>query len=441
MRSWHRHAVLAVLGTVALGVSVFAWQIDPSTLDGSTTVSWLARGTMPVALVFTIAAAVLLARASRARERAEHVLLVATEAAEVPLFVKDVEGRYVFANSAWLRYAGHTREEVIGKTDFDLFPPEVARPRRERDLHVLETGKTLDHERAEIIDGKELVYVSRKNAFRAPSGKVGGLVGLMKDITELRHAEVERERLLGTVREQLEQLRQLDGMKDEFLATVSHELRTPLTSILGYADLGSDTADLPSTTIQALGVIKRNAGRLLHLVEDLLAVARLQSGGFTPATETLDLREIVAESIEAARPLAESKQLELRVETGDVALLAGDRRHLGQVVDNLLSNALKFTPEGGVVTVRLVADGEAALLEVSDTGIGIPYREQSQLFERFFRASTATARAIQGTGLGLTIVRGIVDAHGGTVRCASVEGKGTTFTVRLPVDRRRRAAA
>jgi PAS domain S-box-containing protein len=418
------------------------WQVETGATREPAIGLWLAFGILPTGLALAVATALLLMRASRARERAEHVLLAATEAAEVPVFVKDVESRYLFANSAWLRYAGSTRDEVIGKTDAELFPPHVAGPRRQRDLHVLATGETVDYEQANVVDGEDVVYVSRRNAFRGPNGQVRGLVGVMKDITELRRAETEREGLLETVREQLDQLRQLDRMKDEFLATVSHELRTPLTSILGYVDVGLESPDVPAPAQQAFSVIKRNAERLLRLVEDLLAVARLQSGGFMPAIEPLDLRETVRESIEAARPLAETKGVELRGELTDTALpLSGDRHHLSQVVDNLLSNAIKFTPEGGVVTVRLAEDGESALLEVSDTGIGIPASEQSQLFERFFRASTAMTHAIQGTGLGLTIVRGIVDAHGGEVACTSVEGGGTTFTVRLALDRRQQAAA
>jgi signal transduction histidine kinase len=139
--------------------------------------------------------------------------------------------------------------------------------------------------------------------------------------------------------------------------------------------------------------------------------------------------------VEAARPLAQERGIKLVLESERVPLLAGDAGRIGQAVDNLISNALKFTPEDGRVTVRLRRDGDSALLEVSDSGIGIPPDELDRLFDRFYRASTAHERAVPGVGLGLTIVRAIVDGHGGTVRVASSVGHGTTFTVELPVRR------
>jgi signal transduction histidine kinase len=137
--------------------------------------------------------------------------------------------------------------------------------------------------------------------------------------------------------------------------------------------------------------------------------------------------------VEAARPRAESKELTLEAAAQDVPAMAGDRDRLAQVLDNLVSNAVKFTPQGGTVTVRLAAKDGAALIDVRDTGVGIPAAEQERLFERFYRASTATERAIPGVGLGLTIAKAIVEAHEGTLEFDSIEGAGTTFRVRLPL--------
>jgi signal transduction histidine kinase len=233
---------------------------------------------------------------------------------------------------------------------------------------------------------------------------------------------------------QNDQLRELDRMKDELVATVSHELRTPLTSILGYLELmREDTDDLTPAHRSFVEVIERNARRLLGLVGDLLFIARLDAGGIRLAVEQVDLEQIARDCVLALRPRAEAAGLSLELETEEVGRMQGDRARLADLLDNLVSNAIKFTPRGGWVSVRLSrADGEAKL-EVEDTGIGVPGDEQVRLFDRFFRSSTASAAAIPGTGLGLAISKAIVEAHGGTIGVASVEGAGTTFRVMLPL--------
>jgi signal transduction histidine kinase len=147
----------------------------------------------------------------------------------------------------------------------------------------------------------------------------------------------------------------------------------------------------------------------------------------------VDLSTLTTEAVEAARPRAEAKDLALETATQAVPAMAGDHDRLAQVLDNLISNAVKFTPQGGTVSVRLAVHNGEAALEVRDTGVGIPAAEQDRLFERFYRATTATERAIPGVGLGLTIAKAIVEAHGGNLDFESVEGSGTTFTVRLPL--------
>jgi signal transduction histidine kinase len=241
--------------------------------------------------------------------------------------------------------------------------------------------------------------------------------------------------LLDLERAHNEELRELDGLKDEFVALVSHELRTPLTSIRGYLELVLDgePGSLDEEQARFLRVVERNAIRLQGLVGDLLFIAQVEAGRLALDHAPVDVAELAAEAVEAARPAADEKGLELVVETPDAAPVAGDRGRLSQLLDNLVSNAVKFTPAGGRVTVAAAGDGDRLVLTVSDTGIGIPTIEQPQLFQRFFRASSATSEAIPGTGLGLTIAKAIAEAHGGRIRCESAEGEGTTFTVELPV--------
>ncbi len=260
-----------------------------------------------------------------------------------------------------------------------------------------------------------------------------GLALLLELMRRRREAESAQRSLV----EQNARLRELDRLKDELVATVSHELRTPLTSILGYLELIREEPDGMSDEHRSfLDVVERNARRLLNLVSDLLFVARIDAGRLELEIDEVDVRVIATECVEAQRPRAERGGITVGLEVGDVPLVHGDRARLVQLLDNLVSNAIKFTPGGGSVEVAVLPAGEQVELVVSDTGMGIPVDEQARLFERFYRSSVATEAAIQGTGLGLTIAKAIVDAHGGEIAIESAEGEGTTFRVTLPVEAR-----
>ena len=183
-----------------------------------------------------------------------------------------------------------------------------------------------------------------------------------------------------------------------------------------------------------LAIVYRSSERLQRLVGDLLFVARLDASGLQLQFAPVRLDEIARELVESSAALARSRELLLESDLGEVAPILGDHERLVQLAGNLLSNAMKFTPAGGTVTVRTFLDGGCAVLEVADTGIGIPEGEQDRLFQRFFRSSTATAQAIPGTGLGLVISRAIVEAHGGTIHVTSQAGAGTCFRVELPLE-------
>jgi signal transduction histidine kinase len=266
-------------------------------------------------------------------------------------------------------------------------------------------------------------------------------------VRELERVGGERERLYASERaargeaesmqrlllQQNDRLRELDRLKDEFVALVSHELRTPLTSIAGYLELVMEDETLGDDSRRFLDVVDRNSKRLLRLVSDLLFVAQIESGRLTLELGQANVQLLALESVEALRPAAERGSVELRLDAAPVPPLQGDAARLGQLLDNLLSNAVKFTPPGGRVVVALGASGDNVVLAVSDTGMGVPPAEQRRLFDRFFRTSSAQERAIEGTGLGLTIARAIVEAHGGSIDFTSVEGEGTTFRVHLPL--------
>jgi signal transduction histidine kinase len=251
-------------------------------------------------------------------------------------------------------------------------------------------------------------YSATCRLIRTPDGRHSGAVLSLTDVTALVEAL---------------------SAKDQFVASVSHELRTPLTSILGYLALALDETGLDPDVEHSLTVAKRNAERLLTLVGDLLTTA---SGTVTVAPRPADLAEVAASSVEAAQPRAKAGGVTLDLQTAGPATGCFDPERIGQAIDNLVSNAIKYTPAGGTVTVRVGSSGENLTCEVSDTGVGMTEEDLAQAFTRFFRTAKAHSSAIPGAGLGLAITRAIIENHRGSITLTSTHGKGTTATVTLP---------
>jgi PAS domain S-box-containing protein len=358
------------------------------------------------------------------------------ESSDDAIMAASVDGRLSSWNSGAERVFGYTAEEIIGKPIAVLAPPGKEDEQQSLFEQITAGQATAHLETVRRRKDGALIDVSFTfSPLRDASGAVIGASAIAHDITERRSAEAERERLLLELADQNERLRELDRLKDEFVALVSHELRTPLTSIRGYLELvlEEEAGALTDEQRQFLGVVERNAHRLLALVGDLLFLAQVEAGKLSLELGAVDLSAIAAESVETARPLAEERDITLTLATGPLALIAGDHARLAQLLDNLISNGVKFTPPGGRVDVRVKGQRGKAVIEVRDTGMGIPSEEQHHLFERFFRTAKATEQAIPGTGLGLAISKAIVDAHRGQITVASADGGGTTFRISLPI--------
>jgi PAS domain S-box-containing protein len=361
--------------------------------------------------------------------------LLAATAARV--YFKDLHNRFLLVSAGWIAaYApGRTAKDLIGKTDFDVFSAEHASDAARDEQRVIATGEPiLGKVELETYAGRTETWVSTtKMPLRDSRDRIIGTFGISRDVTAQTRAETTlAEQALQLITKN-ERLRELDRLKDDFIGMFSHELRTPLASILGYAEILMEDGVTGPEADHCVEVIDRNAKRLLRLAGDLQLLAQINSGQMPTQFRTADLADLAACAVEEMRPEAERKHIDLVLSATAVPHLAVDPTRIAQLLGNLLSNALKFTPDGGKVEVGLGTEGDWAVLTVADTGMGIPAADRERIFERFFRTAIAKRQAIQGTGLGLTITRAIVAAHNGTIAVEGGEGSGSTFRVRLPL--------
>ena len=276
----------------------------------------------------------------------------------------------------------------------------------------------------------DTIYVVRDRR-----GRMRKLRGFMTDVSERKRREEERVRLLADMRHARREAEVANRVKDEFLATLSHELRTPLGAILLWARLLRGTPLDQTTTARALEMIEQDAKALERIVGDILDVSRIITGKLGLQLGVVDLGATIGAAIESLRPAAEARSIHIECALDrSVTSISGDEARLRQVVWNLLSNAIKFTPKGGRIEVRLERADSWAQITVKDTGQGIKPEFVPHVFERFLQADSSTTRAHGGLGLGLAIVRHLVELHGGSVHADSPgEGRGATFAVRLPL--------
>jgi PAS domain S-box-containing protein len=345
-----------------------------------------------------------------------------------------VDYRFLEANAAFEGQTGLVN--AVGRTARELVPDlDASWFRLYGDVAL--TGVTARFENHAPAMGRWFdAYASRVGE---PGQRLVALV--FKDVTQRRRDEEERERLLAAESAARRHAEEASRLKDEFLATVSHELRTPLTSMLGWIQMLRAGTLAPERRERALEVVERNARAQAQLIEDLLDVSRILAGKLRLEVRAVDLSAVVEAALETVRPSAEAKSLRLHAALGGGGVVMGDPQRLQQVVWNLLSNAVKFTPVGGAVQVLVERRESTVEVTVADTGQGIARDFQAYVFERFRQAEGGSTRAHGGLGLGLSIVRQLVELHGGTVGVYSEgEGRGASFTVSLPLTETRRRA-
>jgi PAS domain S-box-containing protein len=376
------------------------------------------------------------ARAVRSLRESEAKLRTLTNTVPALVWVCAPDGAASEFNDRWHEYTGMTPGQSAGFGWGEAVHPED----RERCFaaweSARESGSPYEAElRYRRADGEYRWFLARALPVRDEAGHVGAWFGTSVDIQDRKRAEAEREELLGREREARAEAEEANRLKDEFLATVSHELRTPLTAILGWAHMLRGGQLEGEGAGKALETIERNARSQAQLIEDLLDVSRIVTGKLRLDVVPVSPHSFIDAAVEAVRPAADAKGVRLQkvIDTG-VGVVMGDPARLQQVVWNLLTNAVKFTPRGGRVQVRLERVNSSVEMAVSDTGAGIDPEFLPHVFERFRQADQRTTRRHGGLGLGLSIVRHLVELHGGSVRADSGgEGTGSTFTVMLPV--------
>jgi PAS domain S-box-containing protein len=371
----------------------------------------------------------------RRSEEARARLAAIVDSSQDAIVGKTLEGVVTSWNRGAERLFGYSAQEAVGRNIRFIIPPE-RQAEEDGVLARIARGEVVEHfETVRMAKGGRLIDVSLTiSPVRSPTGAIVGASKIARDITDRVRAERERADLLAREQAAREEAEALNRSKDQFLAVLSHELRTPLNAIYGWARMLSDGKLDDALHARGLAAIVRNAKAQLQLVEDLLDVSRIITGTMRLETRPVDLRTVVEAALDAVRPAADAKDLRLQSAFDPAAAtVIGAPERLQQVVWNLLMNAVKFTPNGGQVSVGVRRDGDLVEIVVSDTGEGITADVLPHVFERFRQGDSSTTRAHGGLGIGLALVRHLVDLHGGTVRAESPgRGQGATFTVRLP---------
>lgn len=331
------------------------------------------------------------------------------------IFLKDRLGRYLLINPAGAAIFGRPIEEIIGKTDDELFPPAIAQRATDTDRMVIDNQEALEVENTFLVNERERSFLVMKGPYRHGDGTVQGVIGVARDITERKRQE---------------------QIKDDFLALASHELKTPLAALLGYIYLlerWSAKNGFGDRVDHALAAMSHEGKRLDRLINDLLDVSRIQTGRLQMDLRTIELRSYVEQVLVTMR-LAIADHPIVLIDDADRELpCLADPQRLEQVISNLLTNAAKYSSEGAPIYVELQSRQHSIEIAVRDTGIGIPEADVPLIFDRFYQVQRPRRESRPGMGLGLFITREIVRQHGGTLGVDSREGAGSRFSIQLPL--------
>jgi PAS domain S-box-containing protein len=369
-------------------------------------------------------------------EIAQSFLGALVESADDAIISKTLDGVVTSWNHAAEKLYGYTADEIIGKPMSMLIPADHADEEPQM-MDRIRRGERIHHYETQRVrkDGRVLDIALTVSPIKDSLGRVFGVSKIARDITDRKRGEIRERNALREAQEAKQAAEEANRAKDEFLATVSHELRTPMTAILGWTRMLLSGQLNQETHHRAIETIDRNAKAQAQLIEDLLDVSRIVSGKLRIDFKVVELPAVIAAAVEAVRPMAEAKRIQIQtVLSAGTDPILGDSQRLQQVIWNLLSNAIRFTPADGLVRVELQRIESQIQLQVIDNGMGIKPEFLPHIFDRFTQADSSITRNYGGLGMGLSIVKSLVEFHGGVVSATSPgEGLGAVFTVKLPV--------
>lgn len=351
------------------------------------------------------------------------------------VFFRDFDGTFQLANQAALDHFGLSREKLVGKRLFEVLPRQTAEAMLQQDREILRTGQDFSEELEVYINGELNYCLKQKFPARDSAGRIFGIIGVIRNITEDKRQKAEKDALLHRELAARQEAERLNRVKDEFLLTLSHELRTPLAAIVGWTELLRSDVHLTSSQRHAVSVIDRNAKAEAQLINDLLESTAIMTGNLKLELRVHDFVMLVRRTLESVRPATAAKRIHLVFESNtDSAAVNGDDQRIQQVVWNLLNNAVKFTGEGGHVRVSLSKTDHYVELCIEDDGVGIDPEFLSSLFAKFSQEQTDISRQQGGLGIGLALSAYLVDLHGGTISAYSAgKNLGASFKIRFPL--------
>ena len=386
-------------------------------------------------LIATVRALLRLREAETALRERDRLLQAILEHTPVVLFMKTSDGRYLLANREFERLAGRPLADLKGRGDHDLFDRAVAELLGAHEAEALAAQHSIEFEAPLGLGEPDRVYHQVRFPVYDGAGRPYAVCTIATDITERKREERDYQSLLAREQSARRDAESANRAKDDFLATLSHELRTPISAVLGWAQVLTTVQRDEATLHRALESIERNARQQVQLIDDLLDLSRIIAGKLRLDVRVVDLGPVLLAALETVRPAAQAKEIQItsHLESG-TSVVMGDPDRLQQILWNLLSNAVKFTPRQGRIEVRVDRMDSRVQIQVIDNGAGIPPELIRVIFDRFRQADATTSRLHGGLGLGLAIVRHLVELQGGTVSAESPgAGQGATFRVMLPL--------
>ncbi|MNR78795.1 Cell-division control histidine kinase PdhS [compost metagenome] len=441
---------IAIAGMHYVGMAAARFSLTPTPTGapvlqiGSVGGAAIASGTLLILMIVLLGSYrqrmedVVTRKAYETLQKAEQEFRGILEASPDPTILVNPEGRITLASPQTEKVFGYRQDELLGQS------VEILMPERFRSAHGRHLSGFFKSPRMRPMGSGLELSAQRKDGTEFPievslspleSNEQPAVLAVIRDITERKQAEAAIAQRSAELEKANEALRTADRYKDEFLSVISHELRTPLNFITGFASILDDEVAGPLNETQQSYIrkIMNGADRMLELVNNLLDMSRIQAGKLHIEPEPSDYAPIVVEALAPLRPLTDQKQLTLTQEVQETPQLVIDPRRMTQVLTNLVDNAIKFTPKGGRITVRVRPIGDEVLTEVIDTGPGIDEEGISKLFRPFSQVDMSSTRRVGGTGLGLTISKAFVEAHGGQIGVHSRPGEGSTFWFTLPI--------